>query len=102
LKTIETKPGVTLKFIACPRGYEKTAYTYPEGMDPLRKWEPIGRLSEITEEQAKELVEEKEGFYKNYSEPFCVCVGPDGSLNSVALSLGIKESDFDQYLVIKL
>jgi hypothetical protein len=117
MKTIQTKPDCTLQFIECPRGYEKTVYTHPEG---VKKWKPIGRLSDITEEQARELVEgTTEGLitHKNYcpsSRHRCSPIyynADEGeikflraihSLQSAALSVGIEEKDFDKYLVIKL
>jgi hypothetical protein len=118
--TIKTKPDCTLQFIECPRGYEKIVYTFPETADPLT-WKPIGRLSEVTEEQARELVEgttEGLSMHKDYCHESNVRLGPfyydadgDGeikflraihSLQSAALSVGIEEKDFDKFLIVKL
>lgn len=114
--TIETKPGVTLHFLQCPDGYEHIALVVPEGS--RFGWKGIGRLSEITEEQAKELVDGDKYVYKTYGDlPECAQYGTQDlkgggvkkfalyavdSLGSAAIGLGIKEEDFDQYLVIKL
>lgn len=66
--------------------------------------EVIGRLSEITEEQAKELgmgVPGKTGHEVHY-----LSEGEFNralySLRSAALLLGIEHKDFDKYLVVKL
>ena len=114
MKTIETKPGVTLGFFTQHAG-EDDILRIPKGSGQY-----IGKLSEITEEQARELVEEGHHFYGSlykiyYSEnsgvlqPYHMNDGEPAwfsnainSLQSAAEEVGIKEEEFDQYLVIKL
>jgi hypothetical protein len=108
MKTIETKPGVTLGFIACPEGYENLSLIVPKGS--RFGWKQIGKLSEITEEQAKELVlhpeDVKHGdtwypLYKDYTG-LVLTRSPIRSLCSAAGFTGIEEKDYENYLVIKL
>lgn len=113
MKTIETKPGVTIGFV------DSEEFDITMHGDYV-----IGRLSEITEEQAKELVAstkwhfpEEHTVWFNYTEsaeqPNPVSgqlrqkwnVGLSNavdSLKTAAISVGIEEKDFDKYLVIKL
>jgi hypothetical protein len=128
MKTIETKPGVTLGFVKwdwhpAPTKVLVEGETDPrsiiydgKSLNPYKadevgqtssqnNYKVIGKLSEITEEQAKELVEmtiddaqyrevEKDGSVINRDHKY--------KLRKQAKSVGIEEKDFDKYLVIKL
>ena len=120
--TIKTKPDYTLGFIKYTE--IKMHPSLPDGLyyyeSQLEGGKDIGKLSEITEEQARELVEEGHHFYGSlykiyYSEnsgllqPYHMNDGEPAwfsnainSLQSAAEEVGIKEEEFDQYLVIKL
>jgi hypothetical protein len=149
MKTIQTKPDCTLGFVELPvapkkwneetielylnacKEFTKTSLT--EEMLGLKKApELIGKLSEITEEQAKELVyfDEKWIYWINKenkllsseSNPANITYLPltkmKDILNDVYYQIhndnlralkkliievvGIKEEEFDKYLVIKL
>jgi len=71
-------------------------------LDEGRSLTVIGKLSEITEEQAKELVEGADYYlsFKNYTNKGTL--DPLGSLYSAARETGITDLEHDQYLVIKL
>jgi hypothetical protein len=110
MKTIKTKPGVTLGFVESD--HIRFYTVFPEGAS--RDWNPpkiINQLSEITEEQAKELVNVVEWYYfdiyQDYMEdhmkkrPHKYDYAVD-SIKSAAESLGIKPEEFDQYLVVKI
>jgi hypothetical protein len=109
MKTIETKPGVTLGFKESDRHRSVTEFILDNNC-LIKNKDIIGRLSEITEEQAKELVLHPEDvlhgnewhpLYKDYTSSIFKSLAI-GSLYSAAESLGIKESEFEKYLVIKL
>jgi HEPN domain-containing protein len=103
MKTIQTKPDTTLMFGEIPDGVSIDKITEMVGVFG----QVIGKLSEITEEQARELVNQTgEDQYRRYwySHPLqniFTNIAVE-SLESAALSVGIKEEDFDKYLVIKL
>lgn len=119
METIETKPGVTLGFYKPPVMPSKEEYT-----SDMRKCIYINnkilhvifidKLSEITEDQAWDLVgyTPLEMPHPHTGEPTKLRAfynyigghsdGPAHSLQTAALSVGIEEKDFDQYLVIKL
>lgn len=124
MKTIQTKPDCTLGFVLAPNTKNilghKTGDKYRALWDGVNYSEGI-LLSEITEEQAKELVEEtnigisiqeppfpyppQESIttYPLYNGPnWAVAGSAITSLKSAALSVGIEEKDFDKYLVVKL
>lgn len=121
MKTIETKPGVTIGFWRPPMpdampskeasNHRKCIYINNEILHVFC----ISRLSEITEDQAKELTDpvaasidgkyymdytySKEDFHNNVKFKKLNAVE---CLKSAALLHGIPETDFDQYLVILL
>jgi hypothetical protein len=93
--TIKTKDDVTIAF------YKQTSddITIPEGLSLNSK--VIGILSNIQEWQAKDLVQVKAGeVYFIHGEDFPLT--HVNKLFQVAEMIGIKEEDFDKYLVIKL
>jgi hypothetical protein len=111
MKTIETKPGVTLGFVKMewqpvePNHYvgrSVSAYFQDEAsIAPEYKHYPIiGLLSEITEEQAKELMPEVKVFvpdakdWKEYTGKELLKMATD--------SVNIKPEEFNQYLLVKL
>jgi hypothetical protein len=123
MKTVQTKPDCTLGFalgwknpdgkfvFQLNQDIEFTPVTpesYIGGVDPYIIDEVgctvgfnvnnkvIGKLSEITEEQARELVYGHPEDYEKSPE-----YGKSG-LNKLALSVGIEEKDFGNYLVVKL
>ena len=126
--TIKTKPDYTLGFIKYTE--IKMHPSLPDGLyyyeSQLEGGKDIGKLSEITEEQAKELVDlgkmyfkittpecydgKKQKLYVDLNElhEFDKFNGkPVGEayklkLKDAALSVGIEEKDFDKYLVVKL
>lgn len=138
MKAIKTKPDCTLGFVKIPeikvpfQGHSENVLRFSEvtkesldgsGFSWFKEedsFEAIGKLSEVTEEQAMELVQTCSSFamqfdgryggsmvgFANYNmdeESYTVCVyTPTDSLQSAALSVGIEEKDFDKYLVIKL
>jgi hypothetical protein len=101
MKTIETKPGVTLGFVLAR---DINFYTvFPEGANA--DWKPpkvISKLSEITEEQAKELIPNTipqfmdAGVIRNWK------YDPLNALKEGVKSVGIEEKDFGNYLVVRL
>jgi hypothetical protein len=107
MKTIQTKPDCTLGFIPAPKLEAGGWITSHDAMLD-EKITLIGKLSEITEEQARELLDSflHGGFvvYKDYIDPTNSYFNASvlSSLKSAALSVGIEEKDFDKYLVIKL
>lgn len=120
METIETKPGVIIGFLKPPIMPVETETRERKCLyvnNTILHVFYIGKLSEITEEQAKELVtvavddlcfkynfktfEEWTEVRENGLEQI-ECFTYRKKLHSAALSLGIKEKDFDQYLVIKL
>jgi hypothetical protein len=92
MKTIQTKSDCTLGFVEDSGPIKEIQKV----RDILSKHLFIGKLSEITEEQAKELVYGHPEDYEKSPE-----YGKSG-LNKLALSVGILETDFDKYLVVKL
>jgi hypothetical protein len=105
--TIKTKPDCTLGFIKAPDGYENIAMIVPEGSRFSTK--SIGKLSEITEEQAREFC------YKDGYSDFYYCEYKKNEINkyksessalmafhTAIVLFGIAMKDFDKYLVIKL
>jgi hypothetical protein len=123
MKTIQTKPDCTLGFYKIVEGKNKyfpnsTAIRAIGDSNLTEKSIYIGNLSEITEEQARELVGGMECIYETYGKlsPWAEYGTEDqkgggkkyfaihavDSLQSAALSVGIEEKDFDKYLVIKL
>jgi hypothetical protein len=117
MKTIETKPGVTLGFKESDRHRSVTEFILDNNC-LIKNKDIIGRLSEITEEQAKELVSlgvmgiEAEGkvYNADMNEWYDMKEFMGDRLGDLykqkliqtAESLGIKESEFENYLVIKL
>jgi hypothetical protein len=112
MKTVQTKPDCTLGFVEetlVKTNGDLLTYLW-EKVSFLHSYKLLGKLSEITEEQAEELVDSKMKYpgcmhYRMYYE----FLGNDFnliraiySLRSAALSVGIPETDFDKYLVIKL
>ncbi len=103
--TIKTKPDCTLGFLPYPEGGTAGLLVKHEGI--IMKREIIGKLSEITEEQARELVEESgldRGGFKNpsFRQQKCFSMLAKDALEFWALSVGIEEKSFDKYLVVKL
>jgi hypothetical protein len=125
--TIETKPGVTVEFWKLkeeiPENWLTTlGNTVYRGSK--KNGVIIGKLSEITEDQAKELVEAQSFgggiMYKMYYtkesgllQPYHyveteeeIQIGGFSSaihsLQSAAEEAGVKESEYNQYLIIKL
>jgi hypothetical protein len=99
MKNIKTKEGVDLAFINIKDIPIKV--NVPNSSNEITHPVNLGKLSEITEEQAVELVEKIGDGYKMYNG-----IGSTGSavkaLHSAALSLQIPEAEFSKYLVIKL
>lgn len=117
--TIKTKPDCTLGFVPMdikfspitPESYDGEKVN-PYHIDEVfiintDKSKIIGKLSEITEEQARELV--KSSNLKNqgiayhidpleniYSRTALIAI------QAAVLSVGIEEKDFDKYVVVKL
>jgi hypothetical protein len=85
MKTIQTKPDCTLGFL--PTSFE----------GELQAKEIIGKLSEISEDQARELMEVDKG-HIGFGR---ICNYLYG-LKESAKAVGIEEKDFDKYLVVKL
>lgn len=129
MKAIKTKPDCTLGFVKIPeikvpfQGHSENVLRFSEvtkesldgsGFSWFKEedsFEAIGKLSEVTEEQARELVEEINGatlgnkplpMYKNYLLGTILTDAATYSLKSAALSVGIEEKDFDKYLIVKL
>lgn len=124
--TIETKPGVTIGFYKPPvlpymEEFNKDSRKCIYVNNMILHVFFINKLSEITEDQAKELVEiiNKDPLptYKAYNHKGYMALSPTyyngdtgiisllrakQSIETAALSVGIEEKDFDQYLVIKL
>jgi hypothetical protein len=131
MKTVQTKPDCTLGFIKMKPAHTGNADLESSVIKDVKidiglltksnkAPTPIGILSEITEEQAEELVD---GVKREDSEEiaYWYCYNPEkanrhsdkktlipvyhkamDSLKSAAESAGIEEKDFDKYLVIKL
>lgn len=118
MKTIQTKPGVTLGFVKIPEHLLRKNSPYAniqclqvnKNKKTAIDLDVIGILSEITEEQVQELCGlgtlniTYEGEYRhlvfnpwNFIEDSCIYI-----LHAAVKSVGIEEKDFDQYLVIKL
>jgi hypothetical protein len=117
MKNIKTKEGVDLAFINIKDIPIKV--NVPNSSNEITHPVNLGKLSEITEEQAKELVEcttsENDATmdgkavtsfllynHRRTKDSSVVTINPIKALFSAALSVGIEEKDFDQYLVIKL
>jgi hypothetical protein len=107
MKTIQTKPDCTLGFVRFGKDKpeaEPTVTLYGNSLEGWRKakisnteYEAINLLSEITEEQAKELMEVDKG-HIGFGR---ICNYLYG-LKESAKAVGILETDFDKYLVVKL
>lgn len=121
METIQTKPGVTIGFLRPPAMPDETETNYRKCLyvnNTMLHVYYIGKLSEITEDQAKELVDlgkieidyKGEKRHADLDEVYAMdkFMGKNPGeryklqLKVVAESVGIKEKDFDQYLVIKL
>jgi hypothetical protein len=122
MKTIQTKPDCTLGFAKSDKSTNElnndvliygtacaTVDTNPYTLlELVESKKVVGWLSEVSEEQAKELLESSlvNGFccYKNYMDSTNWYFGASVlmSLQSAALSVGIEEKDFDKYLIVKL
>jgi hypothetical protein len=120
--TIETKPGVKIGFVK--KSYSDGGRDFYHTATGGNVKELIGKLSEITEDQAKELVEAQSfgggTMYKMYYtkesgllQPYHyveteeeIQIGGFSSaihsLQSAAEEAGVKESEYNQYLIIKL
>ncbi len=123
MKTVQTKPDCTLGFVKDSGPIQEINSV----KEIFSKYPLIGKLSEITEEQARELVEKQhyvgdgiEPMYKMYYtkesgllQPYHYIEQDDeiimggfslaiSSLKSAAEEVGIEEKDFGNYLVIKL
>ena len=110
--TIQTKPDCTLGFIPIKDDWDRFVkdglsieYSFDIGherdlgtrfIEVGREFEIIGKLSEITEEQAMELVYETKTWFGD------VTINSLDGLYQWSLNAGIKEKDFGNYLVIKL
>jgi hypothetical protein len=123
MMTIKTKPDCTLGFVRFGKDKPETepAITiigYPTGKRIAKignsetEYEPINLLSDISEEQARELVDlgkfeiidprNGEKMWADLNEVYNFDKFYKSKLKEHALSVGIEEKDFDKYLIIKL
>jgi hypothetical protein len=99
MKTIQTKPDCTLGFVEealVKTNGDLLAYLW-ERVNFLHSYKLLGKLSEITEEQARELMEVDKG-HIGFGR---ICNYLYG-LKESAKAVGIEEKDFGSYLVVKL